>query len=417
MGCSPVLPVGGDVVEPAPQVRSELARLAVERPDGAVELIYAHVGVPAEPGPHPVVVFAHGQSVDAAFNCGSGPPSDRSSVHAQWVTQVLAEEGWLVVAPLFRNRGDTAPLVGALRPRDHHLLDASAVLAAARHGQAHPRGGGPVGLVGISMGTFPVLWAATAHPDLDPIAEGLDLRVAVAAGMLGDQLGTLGRTAQAFVAEEELAVAEGITQAVAGTVTTMSFPRGVDPVTDLGFVDDVLTPRGRELARRGLLEPADPRSAACWELTAAPICSTECFVDVFFQVLDDEPVAPQTFLQGAALDALAHWSETGGADPGADSANPVLAALREASPAYGLPVARVQTLVTMLGAGDEVVTEQLLVGEHPRERYLDALRATGAELVDLRLADPACEHDDYLDLEQPDCGYDALRDQLHRALE
>lgn len=391
--------------------------LDVLRPDGELEQVYAIVGLPHDPGPHPVVVYAHGQGLPAAFNCAEGPPDDSVSDHAELVTLGLANEGWLTVTPLFRNRGDTAPLLGATRPRDHYLLDASAVLAAAQHGVAHPAGGGPVGLVGLSMGSFAVTWAGSSEPALDAAAAGLDLRVVVAGAMLGDHIGNLGRVHAALSHPEELGRAEAITQAVVGAVNAMAFPRGVDPITSAAHVDDLLTPRGTELAERGLLEAADPAWAPCEGLEGAPICSIDCFVELFYDVLGDEPLDPASFLEPVTLEALDHWALTDGADPGPSPTNPVLAALRSMSPAYGLPGARTARWASLLADNDRVVTELLAVGELPRERWLEALEATGAEVADLRVTESGCGHDDYLLPSYGECGFDLVRAELRAALE
>jgi len=416
-GAADEVPGDASAVDTASDPAVEQIVLDVARPDGAVEQIYAHVAVPTDDGPHPVVVYAHGQGLQATFNCALGPPDDAVSDHAARVAEGLAREGWLVVAPLFRNRGDTAPAIGALRPRDHHLLDASAVLAAARHGADHPAGSPVVGMVGMSMGSFAVTWAGADAPQLQSAAEGLDLRVAVVGGMVGDHLANLGRLGRNLDAEEELARAEAITQAGAGVLAQLSFPRGVDPIDGVDFVDDMLTSRGEELMERGLLSAADGATAACAPLEGPPICATDCFVELFYEVLDDAQLAPESFLADPALEALAHWDATAGADPGPDVSNELLATLRAKSPAYALPPARVDRFVTVIADGDTVVQELLALGDEPRQRWLSALGASGAELRSHQITEEGCGHDDYLLPGSGVCGYDVVADELHDALE
>lgn len=411
MGC------GGAAAEAQPEpagtaTTASLEVLQVVRPDGEIEQVYAHVEVPEGEGPFPVVVYAHGQSLDSAFRCQEGPPSDAVSEHAALVAQGLAARGWLTVAPLYRNRGPDAPLVGELWPRDHRLLDASAVLAAAHLGASHPQGDARVGLLGLSMGSFPVLWAASEEPALAPLQEGLDLRIAISGGMLGDHLGNIGRTVHALDAEEDLARAEAITFAVVGALQFLSFERGHDPIVDSSFVADLLTGRGQSLVQEGLLV-----AASCEGVVGPPICAIDCFTDTFYEVLGDAPLQAESFLAPEAVDAWRFWETSEAADPGAAHPNPLLAALRAASPAYGLPGARVPRLVAITSVGDHVVQQQLAYGSEPLDRFLAALAATGAEAEHIAIDAEGCGHEDYLLPHRPECGFDALTAALAASLE
>jgi hypothetical protein len=400
-------------VAPAPD---PLVALEVVRPDGGIEQVYAVVEVPDHVADAPVLVFAHGQSREASFRCAEGPPDDAVVEHARLVAKGFAEEGWLVVAPLFRNRGPDVPLTGALHPRDHHLLDAAALLAAAHHGVAQPEGRDEVALLGLSMGSFPALWAATDHPDLAGLHDGLDLRIAISGAMLGDHLGNVGRTHGTLSADEELARAEAITLAVTGAVQFTSFERGHDPVVTVDFADDLLTERGLAFADAALLTGADPSLPGCEGVHGAPICATECVTSTFYEALGDAEVQPEAFLQPAALDALSHWDSTAGADPGPASDDPLLASLRAASPAYGLPPAVAERLAVVVSKGDHVVQQQLAYGDAPVERFRAALQATGAAVDWVDIEADGCGHEDYLLPHRPECGFDAVRGLLTDSL-
>lgn len=408
----PIVPSADTAVEAA-----EVVVLDVLRPDGAREAVYALVASPDTVGPHPVLVYARGQSLEAAYRCEHGVPGGDVVAHTDKVVRGLAAEGFVTVAPLYRSHGPDVPTTGGLWPRDHGLLDASAVLAAARHGAAQPGADGRVLLLGASMGSFPVLWAASAHTELAAAQQGLDLRGAVTVGMLGDHLGNVGRTAWQLDEGEELARAEAITAAVAGAAQALSFDRGQDPLRGSAFAADVLTDAGQGLLEAGFLGGADPAVAGCEGLVGAPICAIDCITPTFYDALGAEPFAPEAFLTPQALGALHHWADTEGADPGPEPADPLLAALRARSPAYGLPGAVVARFTVVTSAGDHVVQQQLAYGDAPVQRLVDALAATGADAAHVAVDAPDCGHEDYLLPHRPECGFLAVRSALDASLE
>src|ERR1043166_7369720 len=76
----------------------------VAHPDGTTDHVYLAVGQPIGPGPFPVVVFAHGQSIGDFANCA---PSGLPPVGAVADLVIdLAERGYLAVAVMYRNVGD-----------------------------------------------------------------------------------------------------------------------------------------------------------------------------------------------------------------------------------------------------------------------------------------------------------------------
>ena len=77
----------------------------------------------------------------------------------------------------------------------------------------------------------------------------------------------------------------------------------------------------------------------------------------------------------------------------------------------------VPRFAVLSAAGDHVINQQLVYGDTPRTRLLDALAATGAAVDELRVEADGCGHDDYLLPGRPECGYAVLRDTLRAALE
>jgi hypothetical protein len=339
----------------------------------------------------------------------------------------LAGLGYLAIGVAYRNVGDGAPIAGSLRPRDEDLRDTRAVLAAAQWAATeHGRGSPQVAFVGSSMGTWPAFWAISDRADVADLQLGLDLRTAILVAETANHLRNAGDDTSylPLVSTDPAERAQGIvggagTIALAGLVATATPAIGA---TDLesgaygGFVAEHLTPRGRVLVRRLLIDPADPAIAGCADLAGmAPVCAESCIGATFLDELDGVPdPGPVTdWIVQPAIDALGYWRTTP-IDPGPGHPDSLIAALRDGSPTFaatGLVAGRALSLLSINDPHYDAAAHQLVV---------DALRDLGAAVPDPptidRDDDGPCGHDDYTDPARG-CGFDAIASELATAFE
>jgi hypothetical protein len=408
-------------------IAGDLHRLEVPLPGGANEAIWIYAAAPAAGDGLPVVVFGHGQGPASLLNCAPDrPPSDTDALEARAFADALAREGYLAVAVYYRNRGDTAPGLGALRPRDHHVLDARAFLAAARwardhHGQGSPR----AALVGTSMGSFPALWAAAPLPELADLQEGLELVTSIPSAMLGNHIANTGRGAGQLDDDDPVVRAGAIAMAAYAAVTTRAADRFVLEVTPITVesagLADGLTAAGAVLFDRLFLAPP-PAVPECDGLTDVPTpCDPACFAATFTALgaeLGVTTLVAEDWLTADTLAAIRYWDPPTAVDPGPDSGNELLDLQRAISPAYALqgPL-RVPRLLPLVSLGDHVVTSQVQGGNQAGDLFLARLQATGVSLPDPIpvIEHSFCGHADYHLPTRPACGWSLILDELAAA--
>jgi hypothetical protein len=390
-----------------------LHEVDVAQPDGTTDHVYLAVAQPIGPGPFPVVVFAHGLSISDFANCA---PTDIPPIGgvADLVVD-LAEHGYLGIAVMYRNVGDRAPGIGKLALRDLHLRDARAILEGARWARANT-GPSPVALWGTSYGAFPTLWAV-GDPSLD--RNGLDLRTAIVSGQTGNAIATLASVGTQLASSDDIEIKGAVffTSVFALQVHASALDLPVvgegDTFPGSSFGDALsgsLTVDGAELARQLAFEPANEQLPPTCQFfnDVPPICDPQCLNDV---ALSSPSVAPADLLRPPLVDALTFWQPPARVDPGAASANPVLAQLRAVSPAYALAGPLAVGRVLILASQSDVV-----IDGDALDQLRSRLTASGATVVPGPMIDRddsgACAHEDYIDTTRLACGYGAVLDEL-----
>ncbi|MEO8703946.1 MAG: hypothetical protein ABI867_28105 [Kofleriaceae bacterium] len=389
---------------------------------GGTEPVWIYVATPAGPGPHPVVVYGHGQGVGNVVNCTPDrAPDDDDARSASRIADALAGEGYLTVAIFYRNRGATIPAAGELRGRDHYLLDARAFLAAAQ--LAHDRLGGDsrAALIGVSMGSFPATWATAPRAELADLQTGLDLVTTIPTAMLGNHIGNTGRSKDLLATPDLATRRTGIALAGLASVgprTALALDPSLIAGDLAGDAAGGLTAAGAELVRRVFVDAPDASLPGCNSLPAA--CSSACLTSTFDAVAASRGLTDVTasdWLTQDTLDAIDYWDPPTAIDPGATD-NVMLSRQRELSPAYSLtgPL-RTRRMLPLTSIGDHVVTGQLAGSNAAAELYLARLRATGVTLPDVIpvVSDAGCDHGDYLDPSRPQCGWNLVLDELATA--
>lgn len=407
---------GDDDPGPPPQV------LHVPMQDGTTEPVWIYAAVPDGPGPHPIVVHGHGQGTGNVANCTpDGAPDDGDAATSRQIADDLAARGYLTIAVLYRNRGAGAPAIGELRGRDHYILDARAFLAAARFARDQLGGQARAALIGTSMGSFPATWATAPLPELGDLQDGLELVTSIPAAMLGNHIGNTGRSAYLMTTSDLEARRAAIAFAAFASVSSRLAIAGDRSLTveDLdATVAAGLTPAGVELFRRTFLDAPDPELAGCAIGAVPVVCSPPCYAATFAQIaaargLSD--ITPSDWLRVETIDAIDFWDPPAAVDPGPTTANAMLAAQRELSPAYALegPL-HTRRLFPLTSIGDAVVIDQLAGSNEPADLYIERLRATGVTIPDPIpvVRDSSCGHGDYLDPSRPGCGWSYVLDEL-----
>jgi hypothetical protein len=417
---------GPDVADAALPEGDGLHRIDVPRSEGGTDDMWIYAAAPAGPGPFPVVIYGHGQGAGNFLNCTPDrPPDDGDATTGQAIAGSLADQGYLAVAVFYRNRGEGIPATGELRPRDAYILDARTMLAAARWARdRHGRGSAQVALAGVSMGSFPALWATAPLPEFADLQDGLTITTAISMGMLGNHIANSARGADRLESDDLGVRAQTIALGVFGAVTTRAAGVGMAVITagDLeGALLDGVTPAGAELFRRALLDPPDPSLAGCEDLEVVAACAGACF-EPTLEALAIELVIDQLeatdWLTADTLDSVRYWNPPDEVDPGTDTPLELLDLWRRLSPAYTLegPL-RSPRLLPLVSAGDPVVTAQIEGGNQAAEQFLARLRATDASVPDPVpvVEDTSCGHGDYLDASRPECGYAIVLAELAAA--
>jgi dienelactone hydrolase len=89
---------------------------------GGSEPVWIYAATPTEPGPHPVVIYGHGQGAENIVNCTPDrAPDDGDARTGEQIADALAARGYLAIALFYRNRGEGIPAIGELRARDHYI--------------------------------------------------------------------------------------------------------------------------------------------------------------------------------------------------------------------------------------------------------------------------------------------------------
>ncbi|MFT3698619.1 MAG: hypothetical protein QM831_36070 [Kofleriaceae bacterium] len=406
--------VGIGCTHPSDDVPATQQVLAVPTPSGGTEPVWIDVAIPAGPGPYPVVVYGHGQGTSNLVNCAPDrAPDDVDAVDGESVAAALAGEGYLAISIDYRNIGAQIPAIGEFRARDHYVFDASAFLAAAHFAHDQLGGTNEVAFIGVSMGSFPATWATAPLPELADLQAGLDVRTTIPTAMLGNQIGNTGRS------KDTLASGDRETLALAALSSVL--PRAALALDPSITADDLVGPEGAGLTPAGVdLVRAEFLDAGCGTNMPAA-CSATCASSTFDTVASAHGIVridPRDWMTDDTLDAIAYWSPPDAIDPGADTTNGMLAAMRALSPAYTLEgplvAARVFPLVSR---GDHVVTGQLGSSNAPALQYLDRVQATGVTMPDPLpvVTDTTCDHGNYLEPSRPQCGWSLVLDELATA--
>lgn len=405
-----------------------MQRITVPMADGD-EQMWIYAASPSGAGPFPVVVFGHGQGVTNLLNCAPArPPDDVDVASSQGIADGFAAAGYVAVAIYYRNRGDTAPGVGVIRPRDHYLRDARAFLAAAHWASdEHGLGSSQVALLGSSMGSFPAIWATAPFPELADLQDGLDIRTVIPSAMLGNHIANTGRNAYLLEVSDPSVRSGAIALAAFAAVSYRATAAGIRQIESTTLDDPAigsgLTAAGTELFADVFLRAPRPSLAGCSDLIDVPAgCADTCFASTFADTaarLGIASVEPADWLSADTLAGLRYWDPPLAVDPGAETSNVLLAAERIQSPAYALQGPLVTPrLLPLVSIGDDAVTAQLEGGNNQAaEIYLERLRGTGAQIPDPVpiVQDASCGHGDYHDPERPECGWSLVLAELAAA--
>ena len=401
--------------------------LEVPTLSGGTEPVWMYIATPAGPGPHPVVVYGHGQGTDDIVNCTPDRvPDNGDAVTGEHIADAFADHGYLAISIFYRNQGAMIPAIGELRGRDHYILDARAFLAAAHFAHDELDGDSRVALIGVSMGSFPATWAVAPVPELADLQQGLDIVTTIPTAMLGNHIGNTGRNKDLLTTSDLSQRRAGIALAALASVEPRT-ALALDPsltADDLsGAAGGGLREAGAELVRRVFLDAPDPSLDGCTDVAVPAACSATCVGSTFDAVAAAHSLAEvdaADWLTQDTIDAIDYWDPPTAIDPGPDTTNAMLAAQRALSPAYVLagPL-ETKRLLPLASVGDHVVVDQLAGSSAPGDLYLDRLRATGVTMPDPvpTVKDSSCDHGDYLDASRPQCGWSIVLDELATAFD
>lgn len=425
MPAAPMPPPGSLPPDAGALVADGYTRIEVPLGNGATEPMWLFAASPAGPGPFPVVVYGHGQGpTNVLPEClaSAAPPTHVDVAPSVEIARALAQAGYLGVAVFYRGFG--APQTpGRWSVRDHAVLDARSMLAAARWARdSHGKGSARVAFMGNSMGSFPATWAVSGHPALADLQAGLDLRGAVASGMLGNHLANSSPQFRAIddasgPANNRVAAIALFTLTLASLRATEAGSSALELSTVDRFVTD-LTPAGRELLVATFLAPppAIPACASVPVAACASGCANAVIADVFARRAGTAIRASDWFT-AETLSAFSYWSPPTRIDPGATS-NTLLARLRALSPAYALPGPVLGAVfLPLVSTADHTLPAQTGSTNAVGELYLARLRSVGAkppEPVPVVMA-PRCDHGDYYLPARPECGWSAVQSALGAA--
>ncbi|HJL15974.1 MAG TPA: hypothetical protein RMH99_09970 [Sandaracinaceae bacterium LLY-WYZ-13_1] len=398
------------------ELACESVRVPVDHPDGFRDEVWVYTVVPSEGADLPIVVYAPGQGQGGIANC---EPDARSFGTPN--ARALASRGFAVAAVRYRNVGDGAPGIGVLRMRDHHARDARALLGAARalRDRLGARGSDRVAFVGSSMGTWPALWAVSAHPDVADLQDGLDLRTTIVHGETGNHLSNgADRCGEETSEQPDVRVrfAAGAAQAALRTeATALGLPEVTAADLEAGrplgdAIRHSLTERGVELLRAVFFEAADPSLEGCGGAEGLPAecAGLDCLTSLYVSRFGNAPVSE--LLRSDVIEARCAFSaET--PDPGPETGNRFVTGLREQSPAYAMPgPPRVSRALSLLSEGDphhDPAAQALL---------LERLESLGISVPrPPPNPGPSCGHGDYEDSSRPECGLDLIAAELDAA--
>lgn len=434
LACSWIAACGGDAAKPdAVAADGDLGspagdgfhRIDVPVGDGAMQAMWIYVASPAGPGPFPVVVYGHGQGTTDAFpecSAASAHPTHADVMPSVEVANALASVGYVGISVFYRGFGEP-PSLGKLIVRDHFLLDARSMLAAARWGRdRHGKGTGQVVFMGNSMGSFPATWAFTPHPALADLQAGLDLRGAIASGMLGNHI---ANSSPQFRSLDNPAVP--INTRIAG-VALFAFQLAAIRATQAGRsqlelatvnADAIdLTANGRDLLVEVFLGKP-PAIAECAGVTAA-YCSTTCAGAVIRDLFTSRAggmVRTSDWFTAETITAFGFWAPPASIDPGSTS-NSLLARFRDQSPAYSLPgPLGGRMFLPLVSTADHTLPAQTGNSTAPGQLYVDHMRTIGASVPNpLPLVTAAgCDHGDYYRPDRPECGWNDVQSALSTA--
>jgi pimeloyl-ACP methyl ester carboxylesterase len=383
------------------------------------ERFWVRAIAPQGEGPFPVVVYAKGQGASNTKNCfpDRAPPVDAKLA-------ALRDQGYLVVALGYRNDGAGIPAVAPFVYRDHHLRDARTVLAAAQWAATmHGKGSPKIALLGSSMGTWGVLWAVSAAPELASLQEGLDVRTAILVGESANHLANGATSAgvrkhelwDTGTADDRFRIALG--GVVGAAIHTARAAEALELAeedfqsgTMQAAMQQLLTADGIAFARSLLVtaaadvpecQDADQRSA---------LCSASCLAFAQRRIVDQGLLAtPEQMFVQTTFDAFDWWPRVDlpieQLEPTQEelASNSFLALLHSGSPVYGAKSPLISDrFLHLLAQGDthyDANAQRLLSGTGGRLATLGAAQVSAPPI-----SDPICGHHDYLDAAKPACG-------------
>ncbi len=400
--------------------------IAVLQPDGSTDTMTIYAASPDAgvhgPGPYPVVIYGGGQNHLGVANCSPEALPTSSSHEAD--AQLLADAGNLTVFVRYRNRGPGAPGLGSIRFRDHWIFDTRGILAAAQWARTeHGSGSGDVAFLGLSMGTWSALWAASTEPALSDLQTGLSIRTVIMAAETGNHFAnSRGRYDEALASSSPVSEPIGVLAATSFFADMASAAMGMTQVDAAGLaagqpLGDLLrgyiTELGMEILVANFFE-AVPLGADCGVGygNLPPACSNACLLasyEATYGSIEGFGMPSDYFLP-AGLAALTYWDPpTGATDPGAGATDPALATMRAGSPVYAVAGLRAPRALSLLNEADnhyDADARALLVAR---------LVALGASPVTAPVhTAPECQHSSYLD-PALDCGVNEILAELAAA--
>jgi len=283
----------------------------VQTSDGAVYQFIDNVWIDVHSDPEgedrrlPIVVIGPGAGRSDWGNCYP----DRSPIFSGDTTN-LARLGYVAIYVGYRIHGAGAPRVGTLKLRDHWILDARSLLAAAQWGRTcHQKGGQQVAFVGFSMGTWPAYWAVSENKDLTGLQTCLDIRTVVLAGEFANYF-SRSRTQPLNLENwnDNWSLGEKLTKITRNgyrVLEAFSAP-ALSQLPQIQYKDltsgdlgrnlrTVLEPPAIELMKATLFEEADKHLDGCYELhNKPPVCGERCFHSTLqkFAVGLEDPTEP-----------------------------------------------------------------------------------------------------------------------------
>lgn len=436
----------GSVKQPAPTcnaINRDLTdgnyTIEVNHNNGVTDVVAISVASPPiGDGPLPVVVFAGGFGGLSMANCTSTRlPNLENDL------QSLVDQGYLVVQIHYRSNGAQAPGLGTLKPRDWHLYDARAQLAAAVWAKTrHQRGSDQVALLGSSAGVFVTLSAVTPQPELADLQACLDVRSAVLMGESGNHLANNHKHSTNWETANELGKMVHVGGAYTSVLWRLMASERTDELRqadlesgDLGsLLAQGFHDRLRDLFVRTALLPADTSLNGCSELAGKPaVCENLCFQSALLHGVNEMTAADPTINANDRSDWLVDdgigqqyiewWDESGcqqnsgscKTEPTAveRAANPYIDAAWTTSPVYFmdglLPNLRVLHLVSENDPHYGIRRQNQL---HSKLESLGVVPNFPQISVD---PTGDCGHPDYIVKSRGVCGYDFLVSELTEA--